>query len=279
MEKSYFLNMTFNDIVFRGRNKAYGAYYLRRKYSKHMLLASTLAIATFSGALVGPLVETLFFSEPVKYVKPIYTVVEPVTIILPEPPKPKPEPAAAAVAPTPASEKNVATEKYTSIKVVDDATPLTETVPNQEDLAKANIGTEKIEGAAPEVPSVTLSDSPPTGIEEGTGTEPATSEPFVHVDQMPQFKGGTDALMQYLGRKLRYPHEAQSNGIEGTVVVTFVVAANGNISDVAVLKGLGFGTEQEASRVIESMPRWEPGRQNGRAVPVRYTLPIKFKIQ
>jgi periplasmic protein TonB len=280
MEKSYFLSTTFNNIVFRGRNKAYGAYYLRRKYSKHMLLASTLAIATFSGALVGPLVDTIFFSDPVKYEKPVFDIKEPVVLVLPPPPVPNPEPEkAVAPPPAPAPEKKVATEKFTNIEVVNDATETTETVPDQSRLSEVNIGTEKIEGNLPEFPSVSITEAPPVGLEGGTGEAPAETEPFIVVDQMPQFKGGLDDLMLYLSRKLRYPAPAQSNGIEGTVVVTFVVGATGQITDVKVLKGLGFGTEEEAARVIENMPKWEPGRQNGRAVPVRYTLPIRFKMQ
>lgn len=279
MEKSYFLSMTFNNIVFRGRNKEYGAYYLRRKYSKHMLLASTLATAIFSGALVGPLVDNIFFSDPVKYEKPIYTIVEPTIIYLP-PPKPEPKPAQAATPPpAPAPEEKTATEKFTDIRVVDNSTETTETVPDQSRLSEVNIGTEKVEGKLPEIPSVTINEEPPVGLEGGTGEAPAETEPFVVVDQMPKFKGGDAELMLYLSRKLRYPGAAQRNGIEGTVIVTFVVGITGEITDVEVLKGLGYGTEEEAARVIQSMPKWEPGRQNGRAVPVRYTLPIRFNIQ
>lgn len=278
MEKSYYLSMTFNNIVFRGRNQAYGAYYLRRKYSKHVLLASTLATAIFSGALVGPLVDTIFFSDPVKYEQPTYTILEPTTIYLPEPPAPDPKPEKADMPPpAPEKEAKTATEKYTDVKVVSNSTETTDDVPDQSRLSEVNIGKEKIEGDIPEVPAVSMTEAPPVGIESGEATS-EKSEPFIYVDQMPQFKGGTGDLMKYLGRKLRYPTPAQNAGIEGTVVVTFVVGITGEITDVQVLKGLGFGTEEEATRVVESMPKWEPGRQNGRAVPVRYTLPIRFKI-
>lgn len=279
MEKSYFLSMTFNNIVFQGRNKAYGAYSLRRAYSKHMLLAGTIATAVFSGALVGPLVETVFFDEPVKYVKPTYTIVEPYIIKLPEPPKPEP---AQATTPPPAPEEKakVKTEKFTTPNIVSDAAPEKETVPDNNKLSEVKIGTESLEGETPEIPSVTLSDAPPVGIEGGTAAEtPAPPAAYIHVEQMPQFRGGIEALSNYLSRKLRYPTSAQTNNIEGTVVVTFVIGTNGEITNVEVLKGLGFGTEEEAARVVASMPRWEPGRQNGRAVPVRYTLPIRFRMQ
>jgi protein TonB len=203
MEKSYFLSMTFNNIVIKGRNKAYGAYTLRRAYSKHMLLAATLATALFSGALVGPLVETMFFADPVKYKKPTHSIVEPYIIKLPQPPTPEP---AKTVTPAPATEKKVATEKYTSLKVVDDATPATEAIPNKEDMAKVNIGTEKIEGELPEMPTVSFSEEPPTGIENGSRKDMAAPpSEYIHVEQMPEFKGGTDALGAYLGRKITLP--------------------------------------------------------------------------
>ncbi|GAB3823073.1 hypothetical protein GCM10028895_29250 [Pontibacter rugosus] len=172
----------------------------------------------------------------------------------------------------------MATEKFVKIKVVDDQTTTTEDVPEQSLLSTKNIGTTTIEGELPAAPSIAT--EPPVGINGGGGTDATTSnEPYVYVEVMPEFEGGHKALMSYLGRKLKYPRQAQSAGVDGTVVVTFVVGTNGQISDVNVLKGLGFGTEEEAIRVIESMPNWKPGRQNGRTVPVRYTLPIRFSLK
>ncbi|AKD02514.1 energy transducer TonB [Pontibacter korlensis] len=278
MEKSYYLSMTFNNIVFKGRNKLYGAYALRKAYNRHIFLAAILATTVFSGALVGPLVDAIFFADQVKYEKPTYTIVEPIPLYLPEPPKPEPA-KSETPPPAPAGEKKVATEKFVTPKVVDDNTPAVEDIPNQEDLLSKNIGTEKIEGELPEIPATTITDAPPVGIEGGTGEISAPPTTYIHVEQMPQFKGGTSALAAYLSKKIRYPDPARRNGVEGTVVVTFVVSTSGEITDVEVLKGLGFGTDEEAARVIKSMPKWEPGRQNGRNVPVRYTLPISFKIQ
>ncbi|RIJ37295.1 energy transducer TonB [Pontibacter oryzae] len=278
MEKSSYLSMTFNNIVFKGRNQAYGAYVLRKAYSKNMTRAYLIATAIFSGALVGPLVESMFFATPEKYVKPVFEVVEPIIITLPPPPEsPKPE---KALPPATAASEKVATERFVKPKVVsNDAIIKEEVLANQEDLSKVNIGTQTIEGDLPEIPTTVLTEAPPTGIEAGTAETPDKPDVYLHVEQMPEFEGGTKALMNYLSRKLRYPSMAQSNGIEGTVVVTFVVNSAGEISDVKVLKGLGFGTDEEAARVIQSMPNWQPGRQNGRAVPVRYTLPIKFSLK
>lgn len=278
MEKSSYLSMTFNNIVFKGRNQAYGAYVLRKAYSKNMTRAYLIATAIFSGALVGPLVESIFFAEPDKYVKPVFEVVEPILITLPTPPElPKPE---QALPPAPAITEEKASERFVKPKIVpNDAIVKDEVLANQEDLSKVNIGTQTIEGDLPEIPTTVLTDEPPTGIESGSGDKAIKPEVYLHAERMPEFEGGAKAMMDYLSRKLRYPSKAQSNGIEGTVVVTFVVNASGEISDVKVLKGLGYGTDEEAARVIQSMPNWQPGRQNGRAVPVRYTLPIKFSLK
>ncbi|MBF9255253.1 energy transducer TonB [Pontibacter sp. 172403-2] len=275
MEKSYLFSTTFNNVVFSGRNKAYGAYALRRQYSRHLAIATILATVTFSGALVTPLLKTLLFGEQVKYEKPVYDLVIPIDI-LPPPVVEKPKEIKVPVV-TPA--QPVKTAAYTSTKIVPDDSPepVTE-LASQEELKTANIGTKNMDGVAPEVPATTITVAPPAGIDAGTGTTDS-DEPFITVDQMPEFTGGEKALFAFLSNNINYPARARQAGAEGLVVVTFVVAANGSIQNVEVLKGLGFGTEEEAIRVIRKMPQWTPGRQNGRAVPVRYTLPIRFSLK
>ncbi len=96
----------------------------------------------------------------------------------------------------------------------------------------------------------------------------------------PEFPGGPDALTRWLGDKMRYPAMAAENGIEGTVFAKFVVSADGSISNVEITGAnkLGGGCEEEAIRVIKKMPKWKPGRQNGRNVAVWFNLPIRFKL-
>lgn len=281
MEKSYFLSKTFNNVVFKGRNQAYGAYVLRRVYSKHMTLAAIIATAIFSGALVGPLVESIFFDDPVKYVKPVIDINEPIVIVMPPPPKlpdqPKKEVIPVAVQP---EKQQIETIKHVTAKVVEDnANVETTTMPDADLLSKVNIGTNDIKGDIPEVPGVTVEDTPPAEMGSGTGEIVEPPKEFIHVEEMPEFVGGDKALFAYLSKKIRYPLEAQRVGVEGIVVVTFVVAQNGAITKAEIVKGLGHGTDEEALRVINSMPHWKPGKQNGRTVPVRYTLPIRFNIQ
>lgn len=98
-------------------------------------------------------------------------------------------------------------------------------------------------------------------------------------EQMPAFPGGTAALMKYIASRLRYPTIAQENGVEGRVTCQFVVDSDGYVRDVVVLRPLDPYCDKEAIRVIQSLPRWEPGRQNGRTVAVKYTLPIVFRLR
>lgn len=105
-------------------------------------------------------------------------------------------------------------------------------------------------------------------------------EPYAYVEQMPQFKGGEAEMMKFLAMKIRYPRDAQEAGIEGLVVLSFTVDEVGGLHDIQVLKPLSASTNAEAMRVVKQMDgNWEPGRQNGEAVPVRYTLPLRFTIK
>lgn len=101
---------------------------------------------------------------------------------------------------------------------------------------------------------------------------------FVVVEKMPEFPGGEDAMRRYLARNIRYPLIAQENGIQGRVICQFVVNADGKIVDVQVVRGVEASLDEEAVRVIKSMPAWTPGKQGGKSVRVKYTLPIRFKL-
>ena len=112
--------------------------------------------------------------------------------------------------------------------------------------------------------------------------EPEEPEIFTIVEEMPEFPGGQAALFKFLAEKTKYPAMARENGIEGTVYVGFVVLEDGSISNVQVKRGLpggGAGCDEEAIRVVQTMPKWKPGKQRGKSVKVAYTLPFKFKLE
>lgn len=104
------------------------------------------------------------------------------------------------------------------------------------------------------------------------------NEPFTMVEEMPEFPGGQQALFAYIGKELKYPEQAIEDGIEGVVFVTFVVEADGRITGVKVIRGIGGGCDEEAVRVVRGMPNWKPGKQRGEAVRVKYNLPIRYKL-
>jgi protein TonB len=103
-------------------------------------------------------------------------------------------------------------------------------------------------------------------------------EIFMYVEQMPEFPGGQTELIKYLQKNLRYPAAARENGIEGKVVLQFVVDESGKISDIQTIRDIGGGCAEEAIRVVKNMPPWKPGKQNGNAVKVYFKLPVTFKL-
>ena len=96
---------------------------------------------------------------------------------------------------------------------------------------------------------------------------------------MPSFPGGNAALMKYLGDNIKYPVVAQENGVQGRVVVSFVVERDGSITDVKVVRSVDPSLDREAVRVVSTMPKWIPGKQNGSAVRVKYNVPVAFRLQ
>lgn len=107
----------------------------------------------------------------------------------------------------------------------------------------------------------------------------ATDKPYTYVEQMPEFKGGEGEMMKFLGTNINYPNAARSNGVEGLAVASFVVEADGSVRDIAIVKSLGHGTDEETKRVVRLMSgHWTPGSQKGQTVRVRYTLPVRFAL-
>ena len=107
----------------------------------------------------------------------------------------------------------------------------------------------------------------------------ADNKVFDVVEQMPSFPGGQAALFQWLSSNLKYPVVAEDNGVQGRVIVTFVVERDGSITDVKVVKSVDPSLDKEAVRLVKSMPKWIPGKQKGEAVRVKYTVPVTFRLK
>lgn len=149
----------------------------------------------------------------------------------------------------------------------------------QEDLQKTKttigafnvVGNDEFDGEVLKAKEEIAQPEPPKNEEE--------NKVFDVVEEQPSFPGGQDALMAWLRDNIKYPVVAAENGIQGKVIVQFVVGKNGSISNVKVLRSVDPSLDREAVRVVSSMPNWTPGKQNGTSVNVRYTLPVTFKLQ
>lgn len=119
--------------------------------------------------------------------------------------------------------------------------------------------------------------TPPAAVEEEE--EEAAQQIFTVVEEMPEFPGGNAELLKYLAKSIKYPVIAQENGIQGRVICAFVVNRDGGIVDAEVLRGVDPSLDKEALRVIMAMPKWKPGKQRGKPVRVKYTVPVTFRLQ
>ncbi|MEY4926401.1 MAG: hypothetical protein RI894_837, partial [Bacteroidota bacterium] len=159
---------------------------------------------------------------------------------------------------------------------------VTEMPPKIADFENKAIGTEtkagiKGENAAPTAANGQKAVAPPPIIPEEK-PKPDTEAPQIWVEKRPEFPGGERALLQYLADNIHYPAMARESGIEGNVFIQFVVERNGSISSVKILRGIGGGCDDEAARVVLSLPRFSPGIQNGQPVRVLYNLPVMFRL-
>lgn len=271
---------TLDDIVFEGRNKAYGAFVLRRLYNQHLTRAALTTFSLFLLLVSVPLlVNKIWPTAVASILSPTLddTGLELTKVVLPTTDR------FVAVAP-PAPIVVTPPRQEVPTRVVPDeklTTPPIEEIPAIA-LTEGTLGDVARDGtpggSATGVVGATGTDATGTS-DSGRAIVKAPAQPFEYAEVMPEFAGGQDALRKFMQKNLRYPSQALSNSIAGKVFVSFVVNTDGSISNVQVIKGLGFGLDEEAVRVVRKMPVWTPGRQNSHPVPVRYTMPITFRYE
>ncbi|MCC7027189.1 MAG: energy transducer TonB [Saprospiraceae bacterium] len=261
-----------DDIVFENRNKSYGAFLLRRLYdknmSKAMLLGSLFFVIMVCMPMIIRVVKGMLPDKKDEFELKEVTLAEPPPIDPKQPPPPPPP----KVDPPPIKDQI----KFVPPKVKKDEEVKEEEPPppTVEEIKDKDIATETKKGEEGGV-DASLVEPPPPVVEE----EKKEPEVFNFVEQMPEFPDGPAAMMKYIQSNMKYPAIARENDIQGTVVVQFVVAKDGDITKVNVVRGIGGGCDEEAVRVVKSMPNWKSGKHNGKAVPVNFTLPIKFKLE
>ena len=277
MAKIDLISRDWTEMVFEGRNKEYGAYRLRKNAGKRNLY-SLITIFIAALAIWGGISLVKFVESRTKSVA--QTSVAELSAL--NQPKKKAEVKQQKKVKLEQPEKVVervkSSVKFTApvIKKDDEVKPEDE-LKTQDELmsTKTAIGALDVKGnddANGEVLKIKEAVAQPE-------PKPEVEKVFDVVEQMPSFPGGPSALMEWLSNNVKYPVVAQENGVQGRVVVSFVVERDGSITDVKVVRGVDPSLDKEASRVVRAMPRWIPGKQNGSAVRVKYNVPGAFRLQ
>ena len=259
------------ELVFQNRNRSYGAFKLRADSKKRHAWAMMSVILI---ALCASAIPTLMkYATPEKVIE---KMVEVAVLSQLEEAEVKQEEFKRLdpVAPPPALKSSI---KFTAPVIKKDEEVVEEDeIKSQSELTESKVaisiadvkGNDELNGKdIAELQEVIVNTA-----------EPET-KPYTMVQQMPQFPGGERELLAYIAKSIRYPPQSAENGIQGKVFVRFVVSALGNVEGVEVIRSLDPYCDKEAVRVVAALPQWIPGKQNGRNVPVYYTLPIFFKLQ
>lgn len=271
MAKLDIFNPAWLDVVFAERNKAYGAYELRKQNPKTTNKALLIGATLFVLAVSSPLI--------VRYIKGIVPddtdkVIQTEVVLTPPPPvdEKAPPPPPPAEPPKP----KVDQVKFPPPVVVPAEQVRDEEPPTVEELKVADPGQKTIEGD----PTADIRIDEPVGEapKEAAVTEDNSVYNFASIEVLPEFPGGPAAFGKYIQNNYQYSASAREQGVSGRVVVSFVVEKDGTLTDIKVIRDLGLGTGEEAMRVLKKAPKWKPGVQNGRPVRVAYTLPISLSL-
>jgi len=251
----------WEDVECENRNQAYGAYVLRKGYGKNVFLGLVITGVIVTIVMFFPAIVEFFKGEEVVEKAPprklVYTELSaPPPIDKPKPPPPQIQ--------LPKLQKVI---KFVPPKVVKEE--VVEEIPTIEEIKQNEVAAVEVEGD-----DEVVFEEPVAQVV----VEEDENKVFMVVEQQPEFEGGYEAMMNFIKKNMRYPASARRMGIDGTVYVSFVVGKDGTINDVKVLRGISADCDKEAVRVVQMMPPWKAGKQNGKPVFVRFNLPIKFKL-
>jgi protein TonB len=259
MTKNKISAPAFDEIVFEERNKEYGAYKLRKKYNRSVLIAMLIGIVILSTAVITPYLNAKALDKRTKRAEreveiKMENLDTPNEVVAPPPPPPPPP------------EEVQQQAKYVPPVVVDSVKP------------EDNVQLMTADEAQTEVQNLEVVEVVAEVKEEVQEAEPE-EVPFVVVEEMPMYPGGDAELLKYIGEHTNYPEVAKENNIQGRVIVRFCVTAKGGVSQVSILKGVDPELDAEAIRVVNTLPAFKPGKQGGKPVPVWYMVPITFTLK
>lgn len=267
MAKIDLTSLEWRDLIFQGRNKEYGAYVLRgdsgKRHTRSIIIITILAVIGFS---IPKIIEMAAPKE--KEVVMDQTVLSTLEKKKAEVKQDLQRPVTKE--PPPAVKSSI---KFTAPVIKKDEEVKDDNeIKSQEELNNSKL--------AVSIADVKGNDEKGGELIEDVKVAVTQEEkPFDVVEQMPTFPGGDSELLTFLSKNVKYPVSALENGIQGRVIVRFVVNKNGEVDRAEILRSLDSACDREALRVVKSMPKWIPGRQNGENVSVWFTLPINFRIQ
>ena len=277
MAKIDLIDNNWTDLVFDSKNKEYGAYVLRRDTGKRNVKA--LIWVMIGIALIFAIAyATLAIQNAMKQNAAIETDVELSKLAQKKEAKVERKEPVKVEVEQKVVEKVKSSVKFTAPEIKkDDEVNTEDEIKSQDDLSKTNTaigtfdvkGNDEAEGEVLKAKEVVVDEKP----------KEDETKVFDVVEQMPSFPGGDAELMKFLHDHMKYPAVAEENGIQGRVICTFVVERDGSITDVKIIKSVDPSLDKEAVRVVKSMPKWNPGKQNGSAVRVKFTLPVTFRLQ
>ena len=273
----------WTDIIFDGKNKEFGAYQLRRNSDKRHNRAVLTTLIGLIVILVGAYFLGMYNDFRAKQHEAelqaqLEQQLAQMAEEVPEEEAPEEEIQAVEAPEQALPEEILNTIKDTEIQIAAD-NEVTEDITSKDDVAESTAaagattfdqGTDNLEVVRTHKDEIIVEEKKP---------EPKKEEIFTAVEQMPQFPGGEAELMKYVANHIKYPTMAAENNIQGRVVVKFVVKKDGSVGEVQVLRGKDPDLDKEAVRVVRTLPKFIPGKMNGQAVSVWFTLPINFKLQ
>jgi periplasmic protein TonB len=261
--------LTLDDLVFEKRNKSYGSYALRVRYGNYMtrafilsltiflLIAFSPKIMSFIDSLLGPKQE-VYEEQETEVVAELKDI--PIDEEIPPPPPVEVEP------------PKVELVKFLPPEIKPDREVNSEELPPKtQDLDSTNIASVNQEG------DKNLNEAI-TDVQGSSEIGGGDDKVYTYVGEWPEFVGGRDAMLKFIGKNIKYPRDAEQKGIEGRVIVGFTVDKTGEITDVHILKGVSASMDKEAERVVKMMPPWKPGKNNGVAVKVKFKVDIVYKL-
>jgi protein TonB len=262
------------DMVFEHRNKAYGAYVLRSDSNRAIKQAMLSILSLLTVFCLGNFIRENMHSGKKNAVGPI-TELNPTDVGKVTPPAAKVKPPVQPPKP-PHTAAAVPTIRNTEHHVVAESHVQQDSIPENRDLENIESGT-----------TTNTTASTNMGVTDGTGKDQVfvvarnvepTPQVYGFVEQMPEFPGGEKALLDFIAHNTQYPQMERDNDITGKVITQFTVNEDGTISDIQILRSPSSGFNREATRVIKMLPTFKPGRQQGRAVKVRFNVPFVFKL-